>query len=68
MAVENTSTRTTTQAAIANVTAGDNVSAQTFQRMLNVLNELVNHTHVTFDDYSTACNCNCNCNCTRGII
>lgn len=63
-----TSTRTTTEPVISNVAAGQEVSATTFINMIDVLNELVAHTHVFFDDYSTACNCNCNCNCSRGII
>lgn len=44
------------------------VDASSFAQMLNVLNELVDHTHIFYDDYSTACNCNCNCACTRGIL
>lgn len=63
-----TSTRTTTEPVVPNVAAGQEVSATTFINMIDVLNELVAHTHVFFDDYSTACNCNCNCNCSRGII
>jgi hypothetical protein len=63
-----TSTKTTTEPVIATVTAGQEISATTFINMIDVLNELVAHTHVFFDDYSTACNCNCNCACSRGII
>jgi hypothetical protein len=47
---------------------GDDVDANSFTQMLNVLNELIDHTHIFYDDYSTACNCNCNCACTRGIL
>lgn len=50
------------------VAVGDQVSPATFQQMLNILNELVAHTHLFYDDYSTACNCNCNCACTRGTL
>lgn len=48
--------------------AGDEVTASSFDQMLNVLNELIDHTHIFYDDYSTACNCNCNCACTRGTL
>lgn len=60
--------KTTTEPVIPAVNPGDAVSAQTFQDMLDVLAELVEHTHVFYDDYSTACNCNCNCACSRGIL
>lgn len=56
---ENLSTKTTTTAAVTNVIAGHTVSAATFQQMLSILNELASHTHIMYDDYSTACNCNC---------
>ena len=62
------STVTTAAPAVPTVTAGDQVSPDTFQKMLAVLDELVAHTHVFYDDYSTACNCNCNCACTRGTL
>ena len=56
------------EALVADRVSGDAVDASSFNQMLNVLNELVNHTHIFYDDYSTACNCNCNCACTRGTI
>jgi hypothetical protein len=65
---ENLSTKTTTSPAVPNVNPGDPITSTTFEAMLNVLNELVNHTHIFYDDYSTACNCNCNCACSRGIL
>jgi hypothetical protein len=65
---ESTSTKTTAAGTVATVTAGNEVNAATFQNMLSILNELVSHTHIFYDDYSTACNCNCNCNCSRGIL
>lgn len=61
-------TKVTFEPVIPSVTPGQDVSAATFINMIDVLNELVSHTHVFFDDYSTACNCNCNCACSRGII
>lgn len=62
-----TSTRTSTPA-VTPVVAGGEVQTATFTAMLAILNDLVSHTHVFYDDYSTACNCNCNCACSRGII
>lgn len=46
--------------------AGDTIDTTTFQQMLNILDNLTDHTHVFYDDYSTNCNCNCNCACGRG--
>lgn len=62
------STVTSTAPAATPVVAGAEIDDQTFQTMLGILNELVAHTHIFYDDYSTACNCNCNCNCSRGIL
>ncbi len=56
------------QTLVPDKTTGQSIDAASFDQMLNVLNELVNHTHIFYDDYSTACNCNCNCACTRGIL
>ncbi|TPG60125.1 hypothetical protein [Ewingella americana] len=56
---------------IGGVTAGAEANAQAAPKEIaNLLDSLLNHTHVYLDDYGTACNCNCNCNCncTRGII
>lgn len=53
---------------VPSVSAGDAVDSDTFTKMLNVLNELTAHTHIFYDDYTTACNCNCDCDCTRGIL
>ena len=45
------------------------VEDEVFKEMLSVLNDLTGHTHVFYDDYSTACNCNCNCTCcVRGMV
>lgn len=62
------STYTPQQTPAVNRIAGDEVTASSFNQMLDVLNELVDHTHIFYDDYSTACNCNCACACTRGIL
>ena len=46
----------------------EQIDRATYKDMLDILDQLTGHTHIFFDDYSTACNCNCNCNCTRGIL
>ena len=51
-----------------NVVEGTEIKAAPFYQIMDVLQELINHTHIVYDDYATACNCNCNCNCTRGIL
>jgi hypothetical protein len=68
MTTDNLSTKTAVQTLPAAQSADNPVQAQVFQDMLTILNELVSHTHIFYDDYSTACNCNCNCNCSRGIL
>ena len=68
MATEDLSTKTTSEPLVATKAATNDIDADTFQSMLDILDDLVDHTHIFFDDYSTACNCNCNCNCTRGIL
>ena len=65
---ENTSTTNAVAPATTTVQPGEAIDDATYKQMLNVLSELVSHTHIFYDDYGTACNCNCNCNCTRGII
>ena len=44
------------------------IDDSTYQQMLAVLENLTDHTHVFYDDYTTACACNCDCTCTRGTI
>lgn len=68
MAVEPLDPITTVAPDATPVSTGQEIDEQTFKDMLAVLNELVSHTHIFYDDYSTACNCNCNCACTRGIL
>jgi len=52
--------------AAPNKNTGDPISADTFQQMLNILDNLTDHTHIFYDDYTSVCNCNCNCQCGRG--
>jgi hypothetical protein len=47
---------------------GDDITPDTFLQMLNILENLTDHTHIFYDDYGTACNCNCACACGRGIL
>ena len=65
---ENLSTKTSTKPSAATVTSLDDVDDATYKAMLDILDDLTDHTHIFFDNYRTACNCNCNCACTRGIL
>lgn len=51
---------------------GDSITTDTFQQMLNVLDDLNDHSHSATDDYTSVCQCNCACACAcacgRGII
>lgn len=66
MGVENTSTKNTSAGTVAQKSTGSNISADTFNQMVAILEELTDHTHIYYDDYSTACECNCACN--RGTV
>lgn len=57
-----------TKAAVRTEAAQQPVDDETYAQMLRILEELTDHTHVFYDDYTTACDCNCNCNCTRGTV
>ena len=65
MPIENTST-TSSGVEVTQKNVGDTITTDTFVQMLNVLDNLTDHTHIFYDDYSTNCNCNCNCACGRG--
>lgn len=47
---------------------GSTISAATYQEMLAVLQDLLDHSHTTNDNYTSVCQCNCNCACNRGIL
>ena len=66
MAVENTSTKDTGATTVSNKNSGNTISADSYNKMVAILEELTDHTHIYYDDYSTACNCNCACN--RGTL
>jgi len=78
MATEDLSTKTTSEPVVSTKSGSggasgsrpvsEQIDAATYQAMLDILDDLVDHTHIFFDDYTTACNCNCICACTRGIL
>lgn len=65
---ENTSTKTVAAPAVAEKSAGDTISADTFRDMLDVLEDLAGHNHIFYDDYTTVCECQCQCACSRGTL
>lgn len=52
------------------VSSGGVISASTFQQMLQILDDLTDHTHTTIDNYTSVCDCQCQCACAcgRGIV
>lgn len=68
MAIENTSTNTTPTAGPADKSQGDKITADTYRTMLTVLEELISHDHIFYDDYTTVCECQCQCACNRGTV
>lgn len=65
---EDLSISSTSEPTTSTKSAGNTITTNTYQQMLDVLEDLLSHTHIFYDDYGTACNCNCNCTCTRGIL
>lgn len=65
---ENVTGTSVSNPAVSGVGATGDITTTTYIQMLNILDELVSHTHIFYDDYTTACNCNCDCDCTRGIL
>ena len=68
MANENTSTHNTGEEEVSTKTAGDDITADTFRAMIDVLEDLAGHNHIFYDDYTTVCECQCQCACSRGTI
>jgi hypothetical protein len=66
MANEDTSGPSVTGTAVDSKAQGDEISADTFKQMVNILKDLRTHTHQYYDDYTTACECQCNC--SRGTV
>jgi hypothetical protein len=48
--------------------AGDNITADTYRQMLDILESLASHNHIFYDDYNTVCECQCQCACSRGTL
>jgi len=67
MGVENTST-VNVNSDVAAKAAGENITADTYRQMLDVLEALASHNHIFYDDYNTVCECQCQCACGRGTI
>jgi hypothetical protein len=68
MGTENTSTHSSSAAAVSAKAAGDTITADTFRQMLDVLEALASHNHIFYDDYTTVCECQCQCACSRGTF
>jgi hypothetical protein len=69
MAGENTSTASgITSGAVPAKNAGDTITADTFNQMMDVLEDLATHSHIFYDDYATVCECQCQCACSRGTL
>lgn len=69
ISVNNNSTELTTQAqAVPEKTAGETITADTYNSMLDVLENLATHNHIFYDDYTTVCECQCQCACSRGTL
>lgn len=67
MAIENTS-QVTSGISAGTQSTGNIITPTNMQQMLDILENLTDHTHIVYDDYSTACNCNCQCQCGRGTL
>lgn len=65
---ENTSTHNVDAGEVGAKTAGDDITADTFRAMIDVLEDLAGHNHIFYDDYTTVCECQCQCACSRGTI
>jgi hypothetical protein len=63
---ENTGGPSKSPGAAGSKATGDEIQAQTFRDMLNILKDMRSHTHQYFDDYTTVCQCQCNCQ--RGTL
>lgn len=67
MGQENTST-TGVNSDVPAKSGGDNITADTYRQMLDILEELASHNHIFYDDYTTVCECQCQCACSRGTL
>ena len=66
---DTTQDKTSTSGTVQVKEKREKVEAETFKKMLDVLDELLNHDHLYTDDYGSACQCQCQCQCQcRGIL
>lgn len=66
---DTTQNKTSSTGSVQTKTEREKVEAETFKKMLDVLDELLNHDHLYTDDYGSACQCQCQCACQcRGIL
>jgi len=63
---ENTSGPSKNPSAAGSKNQGEQISADTFRQMVNILKDMREHTHQYYDDYTTVCQCQCACN--RGTV
>lgn len=68
MANENTSSTSTPAGAPADAAKDQKITADTYRAMLDVLEDLITHDHIFYDDYTTVCQCQCQCACNRGTV
>lgn len=70
MAADNTNSTGSGSTAPGGVSSGGKIYASTFQQMLQILDDLTDHTHTATDDYTSVCECQCACACAcgRGIV
>ena len=64
MGNDTTSTKTTPTAAVGAKAVGSTIDAASFRQMVDILDNLRDHTHTLTDDYTS----NCQCNCSRGSL
>lgn len=64
MGNDTTSTKTTPTAAVVGKVSSDTIDAASFRQMVDILDNLRDHTHTFTDDYTS----NCQCNCSRGSL
>jgi len=69
MATDNTTTKTSPSGPVPDKQKREKVEAETFKKMLDILDDLLSHDHYFTDNYGSACQCQCACNCQcRGIL
>jgi hypothetical protein len=64
MATTNDTTSSSTQPSA--VGQGGQIHSNVFQQMLQILDDLTDHTHTATDTYTSVCECQCQCDCACG--